>query len=90
MKKEVVTEHGIQRRVCKYICVQLRRKECCKVIMTNDDYWYNCPSIDMQQEVESVVALTKYKGYRVPTSKTGFSIRVPGRGAEIIEVTMKE
>ena len=90
MKKEVVTEHGIQRRVCKYICVQLRRKECCKVIMTNDDYWYNCPSIDMQQEIESVVALTKYKGYRVPTSKAGFSIRVPGRGAEIIEVTMKE
>ena len=86
MKKEVITEFGIRRRVCKYICVQSQDVNKCRVILFNDDYWYNLPKIDLKRKIRKAICLTKYPEYQVSVTDTVLSTRVACRGAEIIDV----
>ena len=90
MKEEVITGFGVKRRICKYICVQTSDVNKCKLILTNDDYWYNQPRIDFKRTIAKAVCLTKYQGYKVRIKETALSTRVALRGSEIIEVEFEE
>jgi hypothetical protein len=77
-----------ERRVCKYICIHTG-PDTCKVILTNDDYYYNHPAIDLGREIKEIRCLTKYYGFKVSHSGRRFECRVPGRGAEAFEVVFE-
>lgn len=83
------SETGIPRRVCKYICVNTG-PDTCKVILTNDDYYYNHPQIDLKRKIREIRCLTKYFGYKVSYTGSCFECRVPGRGAEAFEVVFDD
>ncbi len=84
--KDIVTEHGIRRRVCKYICTQLKEENRCRLTVINDDYWYNLPTVTFDKEIKKATALTKYKGYKVATDKNSLTVLATLRGAEIIDI----
>ena len=44
------------------------------------------PEVDLGREIRSVRCLTKYPGFRIPVNGTRLQMRIPGRGAEAIEV----
>ena len=84
--KDLITEHGIHRRVCKYICVQTKDEKRCRAILLNDDYWYNLPHITFENKIKNAVCQTKYKGYEVHMTDNSVSTLVPLRSCEIIDV----
>ncbi len=76
-------------RVCKLHCTYTSASgRTCKVIVVNDDYYYNIPLIDMKRKIRSVRCLTKYEGYKVSCSDSCFSSRIPPRGAEAFEIEL--
>lgn len=84
-----ISETGIARRICKYICVNTSFVTS-KVILTNDDYYYNHPRIDLKRKIREIRCLTKYYGYKVNYNGSCFECRVPGRGAEAFEVVFDD
>lgn len=80
-----VSETGIPRQICKLICVNTAEKRC-KVLVSNDDYYYNIPKINLNRKIKSIKCLTKYNGYKVAYNDSTFSARIPGRGMEAFEV----
>ena len=87
IKAEGVNEHGIRHRYCKYICVYTGT-DTCRIILVNDDYYYNIPQVDMKRRIAEIKCITKYDGYEVLFSGSTFSCRVPGKGAEILEIRL--
>lgn len=86
INKDIVTEYGVRRRVCKYICSQLKDENRCRLTIINDDYWYNLPTVTFDKEIKKATALTKYKGYKVATDKNSLTVFSTLRGAEIIDI----
>ena len=84
--RELVTEHGVHRRVCKYICIQTRDENKCRIILINDDYWYNLPNVTFNKNIKGAKCVTKYDGYEVHMSDKSVCTLVPLRAAEIIDV----
>ena len=82
---EVMSDSGKRRRPCKCVVVNTGEKSA-HVLVTNDDYYYNIPEIDLKRRIRSVKCLTKYNGYKVWTKDGMFRMRIPGRGAEALEV----
>jgi len=60
-----------------------------RVILANDDYYYNHPMVDMKAEIDSVKCLTRYEGYPLSPVGTTFQCRVAGRGADVFDVVIK-
>jgi hypothetical protein len=83
-----VSETGQPRQVCKYIAVKIS-DDTYRVFISNDDYYYNHPSLDMGRRIKQVTCLTKYKGYKVDVHQTSFTARIPGRGMEAFEVVLQ-
>ena len=83
-----VSETGLPRQVCKYIAVQVAENTY-RVFISNDDYYYNHPKLDMGREIKRVSCLTKYPGYKVNFHGSSFSARIPGRGMEAFEVCVQ-
>lgn len=84
--RDLVTEHGVHRRVCKYICTQTTDESRCRVILLNDDYWYNLPNVTFDKKIKNATCITKYKGYEVHMGEKSVSTLVPIKSAEIIDV----
>ncbi len=82
------SETGLLRQVCKYIAVQVS-EDMYRVFISNDDYYYNHPKLDMGREIKQVTCLTKYPGYKVNFDQSSFTARIPGRGMEAFEVCVK-
>lgn len=82
---EVISDAGRRRRPCKCVLVHTGENSA-RILLTNDDYYYNIPEVDLGREIRSVRCLTKYPGFRIPVNGTRLQMRVPGRGAEAIEV----
>lgn len=80
-------EHHL--RACKCVCVYTGANSA-KVIVTNDEYFYNIPQIDLRRQIRAIRCLTKYAGYKVRFDGSVFTARVPGRGAEAFEVEFVE
>lgn len=83
-----VSEAGLPRQVCKYISVKIST-DIYRVFISNDDYFYNYPTIDMGHEIKHAICLTKYVGYKVDYCQNSFSTRIPGRGMEAFEIVLK-
>lgn len=83
---DIVTEYGTHRRICKYICVQNNSEKQCRLILTNDDYWYNIPEVTFNKKIKKVVSRTKYDGYELTVKENKISTLVPLRSAEIIDI----
>jgi len=60
-----------------------------RVILSNDEYYYSHPVVDMKSEIESVKCPTKYKGFPLSPTGSTFQCRVPGRGADVFDVVLK-
>jgi len=84
--RELTTEHGVHRRVCKYICTQTNEENKCRAILINDDYWYNLPNLTFDKKIKNAVCKTKYDGYELHMTPTSVCTLVPLRSAEIIDV----
>ncbi len=85
VKLEYVDEMGRTNRPCKCL-MTITGEKTARVLLTNDDYFYNIPDVDLGREISSIRCLTKYIGYRVKFNGSHFVSRVPGRGAEAFEV----
>jgi len=85
IKAEGINEHGIRHRYCKYICVYTG-PDTCRIVLANDDYYYNIPKVDMKRRIAEIKCITKYEGYKVWFNGPTFSCRVPGKGAEVLEI----
>lgn len=83
-----VSETGQPRQVCKYIAVQVS-VDTYRVFISNDDYYYNHPTLDMGRQIKQVTCLTKYFGYKVDFRQSSFTARIPGRGMEAFEVIIQ-
>lgn len=83
-----MSETGIPRQVCKYVAVQVA-EDTYRVLISNDDYYYNHPTLDMGREIKKVTCLTKYAGYKVDFRRSSFTARIPGRGMEAFEVVVQ-
>jgi hypothetical protein len=83
-----VSETGVPRQVCKYIAVQIAT-DTYRVFISNDDYYYNHPTLDMRRPIKQVTCLTKYVGYKVHFHDSSFTARIPGRGMEAFEVVVQ-
>lgn len=88
LRMEVTTEFGVRRRICKSICIQKDDPARCRIILTNDDYWYNHPQINLGRKIQTAVCPTKYPGYKVSVKGSALTTLVPCRGVEIIDVTL--
>ncbi|MGI6336812.1 MAG: hypothetical protein ACOXZM_07110 [Eubacteriales bacterium] len=73
---------------CKHLTVWTSENSC-RVFLGNDDYWYNHPTAEFGREIATARCLTKYDGFPVPVNGTSFTLRVPPRGMEIVEITLK-
>ena len=80
-------DDGARKRVCKMICVYTAENKC-RVFLSNDDYYYNLPTLDMKREIASIKCLTKYEGYKVNYNGSRFTARVPGRGMEAFDIEL--
>jgi len=60
-----------------------------RVIVSNDEYYYTHPIVDMKAEIESVKCLTKYEGFPLSPVGATFQCRIPGRGADVFDVVLK-
>ena len=60
-----------------------------RVVLSNDEYYYTHPLVDMKAEIESVKCLTRYEGYPLSPVGTTFQCRVAGRGADVFDVVLK-
>ncbi|MCL2517741.1 MAG: hypothetical protein FWF15_04180 [Oscillospiraceae bacterium] len=76
------------RESCEIIATKTDDKHY-RVILANDDYYYNHPMVDMKIEIESVKCLTRYEGYPLSPVGTTFQCRVAGRGADVFDVVLK-
>ncbi len=83
---DLVTEHGVRRRVCKYILTQTNKENACRLLVTNDDYWYNLPSLTFDKEIKKAECITKYKGYSSHLNGKTLTPLVSLRGGEIFEL----
>ncbi|MHB1357554.1 MAG: hypothetical protein ACYCZF_16415 [Anaerolineae bacterium] len=83
-----VSETGQPRQVCKYIAIKIAENTY-RVFISNDDYYYNHPTLDMGRGIKHVTCLTKYPGYKVDFHQSSFTARIPGRGMEAFEVILQ-
>ena len=60
-----------------------------RVILSNDEYYYVHPAMDMRAEIESIKCLTRYEGYPLALNGTVFGCRIAGRGADVFDVVLK-
>ena len=60
-----------------------------RVVLSNDEYYYTHPMVDMKAEIESVKCLTKYDGFQLSPVGTTFQCRIAGRGADVFDVVLK-
>ena len=60
-----------------------------RVILSNDEYYYTHPMVDMKAEIESVKCLTKYEGFPLSPVGATFQSRVAGRGADVFDIVLK-
>ena len=61
-----------------------------RILVENNEYYYAIPTICTRRKILSVKAVTKLEGYRTNAGEHHFSIRVPGRGADILEIVYAE
>ncbi len=87
-KKCGVPEITQYRESCQIIVNKTDEKHY-RVILSNDEYYYTHPQVDMKAEIASVKCLTKYEGFPLYPTGTTFQCRVAGRGAEIFDVVLK-
>ncbi|MBQ4158811.1 MAG: hypothetical protein IJD86_11830, partial [Clostridia bacterium] len=59
--KEIVSEDGSIKRPCKCIMTFTGEKTA-RVLLTNDDYFYNLPKVDLKRKIKAMKCLTKYDG----------------------------
>jgi hypothetical protein len=60
-----------------------------RVILSNDEYYYVHPVVDMKAEIEHIKCLTRYEGYPLYPEGTTFKCRIAGRGADVFDVVLK-
>ncbi len=84
--KDLITEHSVHRRVCKYICIQTTDIKRCRAILINDDYWYNLPVLKFDKEIKEAIGITKYDGYEINKTAYTVSTLVPLKGSEVIDI----
>lgn len=78
-----------------------KRKHCeCKInsfinkggkvisIISNDEYFSCVPKIRVHKKIKAVKSLTKYNGYKISISEDSFSVVVPARTMEILEIEL--
>ena len=73
---------------CKVHSVILEdgRLWCC---VENEEYYYALPTIRFGRPVKTIEILTKPKGYPQQRLADGIRLRVPGRGADVMEITFE-
>ncbi len=64
--------------------------ETARILVENNEYYYAIPTIRTRRKVVSVKAITKPEGYRTNAGEHHFSVRVPGRGADILEIVYEK
>lgn len=60
-----------------------------RLIIGNDSHYYVVTDIDLGHEIERAEVITAFPGTPPTTADTCFSIRVPGRGAVIVDVWLR-
>ena len=62
-----------------------------RIIISNDKLGYAYPKIEMGRDIKSCLVLTDFPCGPVHTdSRTSFSVKVPGRGAVVLDVVMEK
>lgn len=77
-------DHG----ACRVHAVELSNGKlwCC---IENEEYYYALPTVHFGRPVKSIELLTKPDGYPQQRCADGIRLRVPGRGADVMEVTFE-
>ncbi|MBQ5747114.1 MAG: hypothetical protein IIV81_04145, partial [Clostridia bacterium] len=83
---DITTEHGVRRRVCKYIVTQTKKENVVRLVAANDDYWYNLPNITFKKEIKKAKCLTKYEGYKPHLNGKTLTPLIALRGTEIFDI----
>ena len=56
------------------------------LLLSNDSYLYNLPTVKTDAQVGGAIAMMKDDGYKVRSVDGGFTVRIPPRSAEIIKL----
>ncbi len=56
------------------------------LLLSNDLYTYNIPTVITSGKIKEAVAIMKYIGYKVKSEGGSFSVRIPPRSLEIIKL----
>lgn len=58
-----------------------------KIFVDNEEYYYVLPTIRTKRKIKSIKIITKPDGYPLRYTENEFTVRVPGRGVDIAEIT---
>ena len=88
VEPSTIVKNGGPYEPCKTICVNTA-PDTCRLFVSNDDYFYNIPSIDLKRTIKTARCLTKYDGYKVNFNGSVITSRIPCRGMECFEITFE-
>lgn len=60
-----------------------------RILIENDSFYYVTPKIDMGREIEYITVMTDFPLLTVKPEGSIFSVKVPGRGAVVLEMKAK-
>lgn len=58
-----------------------------RILIDNNEYYYVLPIITTKRKIKKIKIITKPDGYPLKYSDNSFTVRVPGKGADIAEIT---
>ena len=62
-------------------------KNTSRILIDNNEYYYVLPEIRTRRKIKAIKIITKPDGYPLKYSSNTFTVRVPGRGIDIAEIT---
>ncbi|MDR0409217.1 MAG: hypothetical protein LBH18_02315 [Spirochaetaceae bacterium] len=61
-----------------------------RLLITSDENTYALPKIEVGLPIVSARSRTKYRGYEIPYEGSVFSVRVPPKGMEIVDIEVRQ